>query len=126
MENNIYLINKDGRRLWKKSIGNSIGNLKSKTDIINTRGKVVGKIKQIQDNGQNIQEASTGSQVAVSMDGPVLGRTIHEGEFLYSLPNSVGVRLIYEKYLDTLNDMEKKVLDDILEFRRNNSPFYGF
>ena len=104
----------------------SVGNLKSKTDVINTRGKVVGKIKQIQDNGQNIQEASTGSQVAVSMDGPVLGRTIHEGEFLYSLPNSVGVRLIYEKYLDTLNDMEKKVLDDILEFRRKNSPLYGF
>ena len=32
------------------------------------------------------------------MNEPVIGRTIREGEILYSLPNDIGVRLLKERY----------------------------
>ena len=65
------------------------GSLKQKSSIINSEGKEVGVVKQIQDNGENIQNAPKGSEVAISMNEPVIGRTIREGEILYSLPNAV-------------------------------------
>ena len=64
------------------------GFLKQKSIIINSTGKEVGVIKQIEDNGENIKQAAKGSEVAVSMNEPVIGRTIREGEILYSLPNA--------------------------------------
>ena len=102
------------------------GSLKQKSIIINSTGKEVGVIKQIEDNGENIKQAAKGSEVAVSMNEPVIGRTIREGEILYSLPNDIGVRLLKERYHDSLSDDESNILDEIITLRRKVVPLYGF
>ena len=103
-----------------------VGSLKQKSIIINSTGKEVGVIKQIEDNGENIKQAAKGSEVAVSMNEPVIGRTIREGEILYSLPNDIGVRLLKERYHDSLSDDESNILDEIITLRRKVVPLYGF
>ena len=103
-----------------------VGSLKQKSIIINSTGKEVGVIKQIEDNGENIKQAAKGSEVAVSMNEPVIGRTIREGEILYSLPNNIGVRLLKERYHDSLSDDESNILDEIITLRRKVVPLYGF
>ena len=102
------------------------GSLKQKSIIINSTGKEVGVIKQIEDNGENIKQAAKGSEVSVSMNEPVIGRTIREGEILYSLPNDIGVRLLKERYHDSLSDDESNILDEIITLRRKVVPLYGF
>ena len=102
------------------------GSLKQKSIIINSTGKEVGVIKQIEDNGENIKQAAKGSEVAVSMNEPVIGRTIREGEILYSLPNDIGGRLLKERYHDSLSDDESNILDEIITLRRKVVPLYGF
>ena len=102
------------------------GSLKQKSSIINSEGKEVGVVKQIQDNGENIQNAPKGSEVAISMNEPVIGRTIREGEILYSLPNDIGVRLLKDRYSDSLSEDELAILNEIIELRRKVVPLYGF
>ena len=103
-----------------------VGSLKQKSIIINSTGKEVGVIKQIEDNGENIKQAAKGSEVAISMNEPVIGRTIRESEILYSLPNNIGVRLLKGRYHDSLSDDESNILDEIITLRRKVSPLYGF
>ncbi|HHC18953.1 MAG TPA: translation initiation factor IF-2, partial [Euryarchaeota archaeon] len=47
--------------------------------LLNAAGKEIGEIRQIQDQGQNVSEAMSGAQVAVSIDGAVVGRHFSEG-----------------------------------------------
>jgi translation initiation factor IF-2 len=50
-------------------------------------GKVIGPggktIKGIQEHNENIGSATVGMEVAVAIDGPTVGRQIHEGDMLY-------------------------------------------
>ena len=102
------------------------GSLKQKSSIINSEGKEVGVVKQIKDNGENIQNAPKGSEVSISMNEPVIGRTIREGEILYSLPANIGVRLLKDRHSDSLSEDELTILDEIIELRRKVVPLYGF
>ena len=102
------------------------GSLKLKSSIINSEGKEVGVVKQIKDNGENIQNAPKGSEVSISMNEPVIGRTIREGEILYSLPANIGVRLLKDRHSDSLSEDELTILDEIIELRRKVVPLYGF
>ena len=102
------------------------GSLKHKSSIINSEGKEVGVVKQIKDNGENIQNAPKGSEVSISMNEPVIGRTIREGEILYSLPANIGVRLLKDRHSDSLSEDELTILDEIIELRRKVVPLYGF
>ena len=102
------------------------GSLKQKSPVLNSDGKEIGVIKQIQDSGQNIQIAKKGNQVAISMNEPILGRTILEGEILYTLPSEAGVRLLQERYSDSMSDQESDILTEIISLRRKIVPLYGF
>jgi len=102
------------------------GSLKQKSSIINSEGKEVGVVKQIKDNGENIQNAPKGSEVSISMNEPVIGRTIREGEILYSLPANIGVRLLKDRHSDSLSEDELAILNEIIELRRKVVPLYGF
>jgi translation initiation factor 5B len=102
------------------------GRLKQRAAIMNEEGKVIGTVHQIQDKGKPIPEARAGSQVAVSLAEPTVGRQINEGETLYSLPNESEVKILREKYSNSLSEEEKKLLDHIVEIRRKQSPLFGF
>ena len=66
----------------------NIGKIKQKMSIMNTSGKKVGIIHQIQDKGKTIDEATKGMQVAISINGPQIGRQLNEGDVFYTYLNS--------------------------------------
>ena len=102
------------------------GKLRKKALVINSKGEQVGEISQVQDKNASVQEASSGSEVAVSMDKVVIGRTVLEGETLFTLPADKHVRILQEKYRDMMAPEEIKTFEEILNLRRKIAPLYGF
>jgi len=58
------------------------GVLKPDVPIRKEDGEDIGKIKNIEKEGKIIPEARTGDKVAVSMEEPIIGRQINEGDIL--------------------------------------------
>jgi len=102
------------------------GKLRKKAVVINSKGEQVGEIGQVQDKNEPVQEAVAGSEVAVSMNKVVIGRTILEGETLFTLPADKHVRILQEKYRDIMVPDELKTFEEILNLRRKVAPLYGF
>ena len=85
------------------------GLLKPGTLMKRKDGKIVGRIKEIQTQGRNIQEAKKGDKVAVSMDEPTVGRQIKEGDVLLSVLSSEDIEVLNE-LKDELSESEKDLL----------------
>ncbi|HKZ45211.1 MAG TPA: translation initiation factor IF-2, partial [archaeon] len=75
-------------------------------------GKMIDKVKEIQKEGEKIEEAKKGDMVAVSMEGPTMGRTMQEGDILVSHLTDDDVRIL-EKFNDRLSEDEKSLLLEI-------------
>jgi len=102
-----------------------VGRLKQKAQVMNSEGKIIGTIHQLQDKGKSVDEAEQGSEVAVSMSEPTIGRHIQEGETLYTVPKNNEVKILIKKYLSRLSSEESGTLDKIIKIRRNTDPLYG-
>jgi len=102
------------------------GRLRPKVRLMNQKGEEIGVVEQIQDNGKNIQEASKGMQVAISVKGPTLGRTIKEDEDLYTFPTSNDAKILRGKYATTLGPDDQQALEEIVAIRSAKDMLYGF
>ncbi len=85
------------------------GVLKVGTPMSLENGKDVGKVKQIQKDGKNVDMIRTGDKAAISIDEPTIGRQINEGDILISVMTSHNLNLIKEIW-DKLQDDEKSLL----------------
>jgi hypothetical protein len=65
-------------------------------------------------------------QVAISVKGPTLGRTIKEDEDLFTNPTSADAKLLKGKYATTLNSDDQEVLGEIISIRSAKDMLYGF
>ncbi|HLL61311.1 MAG TPA: translation initiation factor IF-2, partial [Candidatus Nitrosocosmicus sp.] len=104
----------------------SIGKIKQKMSIMNSTGKKVGIIHQIQDKGKTIDEATKGMQVAVSINGPQIGRQLNEGDVFYTYLNSKQAKTLLGRFNHKLDAEEKVVLDYIITLRRKSDPAFGY
>lgn len=102
------------------------GRLRQKAQVMNSDGKSIGSIHQLQEEGKTVSEASKGKQVAVSIMGPTIGRQINEGDVLYTLPPEAEINVIKEKYLSVLSDEDKNLLNEIIKVRRKSNAIYGY
>jgi translation initiation factor 5B len=102
------------------------GTLKPKVRLMDARGKELGNIGQIQDKGKSLQEAKSGEKVAISVEGPTLGRQIKEEDVIYTQPKSHEVKLIKTKYLGSLSLAEAEVLDEIIRLKSETDPLFGY
>ncbi len=75
-------------------------------------GKIVGKIEQIQKEGSNVAGAKYGDKLAVSIDGPTVGRQIKEGDELYTAMSRENIRKL-EDMKELLGKTELDVLEEI-------------
>lgn len=103
-----------------------VGKLRQKVQVMNSDGKVVGTVHQIQDKGKPMEEAPRGAQVAISMMEPMVGRHIFENDILYTLPKEAEVKTLREKYLNRLSTEEQQVLDEIIRIRKKVQPTYPY
>ena len=101
------------------------GIIRTRLNVMKENGINVGLIKGIQDKGENVSEARLGSQVAVSIDGPVVGRHIKEGELLYIDIPEKHAKIVEQELIGSLSPDELKTLESFLEIKRKGKPFWG-
>lgn len=100
------------------------GTLTSNTPIMNAQGKELTRIKGIQLEQENVEEAGKGKKVAASMPNVIIGRQINEGDTLYSSITEQEF-LTYKKYKEHLTDEEKEILKEIADIKRAENPVWG-
>lgn len=100
------------------------GRIKPGMKLMKDDGRVIGTIKSIQSEKRSLDEAIQGQEVAVSIEGPTVGRQIKGGDILYTdLPEGVVKKL---KEIGDLTYDEKEVLDKIIEIKRKTvDRFWG-
>jgi translation initiation factor 5B len=103
-----------------------IGKLRQKISVMNEKGKKIGLIHQIQNEGKNLEVADKGSQVALSIKGPTVGRQINEGDILYTDLNSKQAKFLLERFSNRLNEDEQEVFNFILSKKREIDPAFGY
>jgi len=102
-----------------------IGTARSGTPLMNSKGKKLTELKEIQDNKETVQEAKQGKEIAVSLPHITCGRQIKENDILYSnIPQGDFKKLkkLMKKYL---NESETQLLKEIAEIKRNENPTWG-
>jgi len=101
------------------------GRIKPKTTLVKEDGRNVGEILQIQEKGKAASEAKIGAQVAVSLGKTVVGRHIHEGETFYVRVPEAHAKVLRTKFQDRLTAEELEALNEFIEIRRLESPFWA-
>jgi len=102
------------------------GQLKTRSALVRADGgEDIGEIQQIQDKGKAISEAKKGTQVAVSMEKPIVGRHVFEKDVLYVKVPESDVRVLMSTYLEKLSDDEQEVLREYTDAMRKKVPFWG-
>src|SRR5438094_2208578 len=89
------------------------GIIKPKYPLINSRGQRIGQVVRIQDQGKDVGEAGAGKQVAVSIDKPMVGRQINEGDVLYVDVQVQHSRVLSSKFRAYLSSGEIALLSEL-------------
>jgi translation initiation factor 5B len=88
------------------------GKIRPNISVLNSRGKVVGKVVSIQSQGKDLEEANVNDEVAIAVDKGIIGRNIKPDEILYSFIPKRQFELVHT--LD-LNEDEKNLVEEIKE-----------
>ena len=100
------------------------GKLKSNIALIDKEGNEIGKVKDVQENQNKINEAKKGMQVAISLPGVTFDRQLAEITELYSDINEYQFRNFKENK-DILTQDEIKALQEIAQIKRKEKPTWG-
>jgi len=101
------------------------GVIRHQVSLMREDGAMVGMIKGIQERNENVGSATSGQEVAVSIDGPTVGRQIHEGDILYVNIPEKHARIIEQELKPKMSDDELNILEEFLEIKRKKDPFWG-
>ncbi|MGZ4944774.1 MAG: translation initiation factor IF-2 [Halobacteriota archaeon] len=101
------------------------GTLRNGVSLIRDDGTRVGTLKVMQERGENINEAGEGKEIAVSIDGPTVGRQINEGDVLYVDVPEKHAKVMEQELYDALKPSERMMLQEFLAIKRRNNSFWG-
>ncbi|MEM2534231.1 MAG: translation initiation factor IF-2 [Candidatus Nezhaarchaeales archaeon] len=95
------------------------GRLRPGYPLMNSKGRRLGVIMQIQEQKKSLSEAVARQAVAISIKGDVIiGRQVDEGDYIYVDVPPEHVRILKEKFLDQLSKEELELLDEIVKMRK--------
>ncbi len=100
------------------------GDMKTNQELINEKGEKVGQIKQIKDKNENLKISKQGSQVAISVDKLVVGKTGDVGTKFYSLMSGHNFKKLKE-IKDKLKPEEIECLKSLAEIMRKKDQYWG-
>ncbi|MDD1751661.1 MAG: translation initiation factor IF-2 [Methanotrichaceae archaeon] len=101
------------------------GVIRTQVTLMRDDGAVVGTLKEIQAHNENLSSATTGQEVAISIDGPTVGRQIHEGDTLYVNIPEKHARIVEQELKPRLSEDEREMLEEFLTIKRRKEPFWG-
>jgi translation initiation factor 5B len=102
------------------------GRLRPKVKLMSLEGGELGTVEQVQDQGKALNEAREGDKVAISVDGPTLGRQVKENDIIYTMPRSHEAKALRTKLYGSLTPDEHAVLDEIIKIKSTSDPLFGF
>jgi len=85
----------------------------------------VGHLKTIQDEGEDVDSARTGERMAVSIEGPTVGRQIEEGDDLWVELPEKHAKILEQELREDISVDEREALSMYVEKHRNRDPFWG-
>ncbi len=101
------------------------GIIKTNLDVMKENGAVIGTIKGIQEHNESISEAATGKEVAVAIDGPIVGRQVKEGDVLYIDVPEKHAKIAEQELFESMRIEDKETLMAFMEIKRRGHPFWG-
>ncbi|MFP4632357.1 MAG: translation initiation factor IF-2 [Halobacteriota archaeon] len=101
-----------------------IGTLRNNVGV-EREGDAVGVVKGIQSQGDDVESAEAGDQVSVAIDGPTVGRDVHEGDVLYTVVPEKHARVLDQEVRDDLDPEIQRALDSYLDVKRGQDPFWA-
>ncbi|ELY40570.1 translation initiation factor IF-2 [Halalkalicoccus jeotgali] len=87
--------------------------------------KRVGRVKGIQEQGEDVEEARRGKRVSVAIDGPTVGRQIEEGDELWIEIPEKHAKILEQELTEDIPADEREVLQMYLDKQRRRDPFWG-
>jgi translation initiation factor 5B len=102
------------------------GKLRPKVRLMSPEGTELGTVEQVQDQGKALNEAKEGEKVAISVDGPTLGRQVKENDTIFTMPRSHEAKVLRTKLLGSLTEKERDVLNEIIRIKSVSDPLFGF
>jgi len=100
------------------------GKLKPKIPLIDEQGEEIARIKTIQSEGKNIEQAEEGQEVAISLPGITFSRQLKDSKFLYSDLTEQQFKKFKENK-ELLSQNEIVVLKEIAEIKRRENAVWG-
>ena len=101
------------------------GTLRTGVAVIKEDGTRIGVLKDMQDRGEHVSEISAGKEVAISIEGPTVGRQINERDLLYVDVPEKHAKIIEQELYDALHGSEMETLEAFLQIKRKNNPFWA-
>jgi translation initiation factor 5B len=98
------------------------GRLRPGVRVMSRQGEEVGLLRSLQRENESVKEAEEGAELAASIEGPTVGRTLLEGDVLYVTIPEASARALRDR---PLSDAERAVLDEVVRIRRATQPFWG-
>jgi translation initiation factor 5B len=101
------------------------GVVKPRYPIMRKDGQQIGTIHEIQREKKSVQEAKLGDEVAISIEGAIVGRHIQEGDTLYTDMPRDHVLELKGELKDLLSGDELAVMDEIITIKQKRDSTYG-
>ncbi len=101
------------------------GKLRSDVDLIKTDGKKVGHLKTMQLRQEAIRDADPGLEVAISIEGAIVGRQVSVGDDLFVDVPERHIKVLEREMQKTLNTSTQEILAEFTTLKRKGDPFWG-
>ena len=102
------------------------GSVRQKAPFMNSSGRRVGQVHQLQVDGKPVGEVGAGKEAACSVQGVAVGRQVSEGDVFYTMPNSREARALTGRFGHRLDAAQSEALREIIELLRARDPAYGY
>jgi translation initiation factor 5B len=97
------------------------GRIKPGYRMITDGGIMLGKIKGIQNEKEPADIAKKGDSMAISIEGPTLGRQIRENMILYTHITDEDYKLLSKSFAHLINDEERALMEKIHNIKLDKS-----
>ena len=99
------------------------GRIRPGQSLMRDDGRELGKIRSIRTGEQSLEEARTGQEVAIAIEGVTVGRQIETGDVLYNMIPAADARALAG--VAGLTHDEREALEAIFAIRRKEDRFWG-
>lgn len=94
------------------------GRIRPGYPVMKEDGTKIGRIESLQEKNEKLEEAKKGDEIAVAIDGPLVGRHIEEGDILYTYVTFNDYEQILKKGKKFLNGEDEELLKKITQIVR--------